>query len=89
MTGVLKITLILNYQKNDTIYIPIGSDWGGINYQFAYGNITSMKIYNNIMDVTNKLLENGSRLHPETLHLHNINLHNLKVERFKLDYIRV
>ena len=30
---------------DNTIYIPIGKDWGGINDQVAYGNLNSMTFY--------------------------------------------
>ena len=83
----------------NTIYIPSGNDYGGINDQFAYGKIEPMKIYMYIIDNVLYLCSNDMPglppetpqdgmliLHPETLTIANIYMNNLKISRFDVNY---
>jgi len=73
--------------QNNTVYIPYGFDYRGINDQMAYGNIDVMKKYNCI-DVLYLLEQKLSIPHPETLNRANIEFHHLEVEKseFRLLY---
>jgi hypothetical protein len=71
--------------KDDTIYIPEGYDWGGVNDQIAYGKLDVMKKYNSI-NAVDLLEKNLSIPHPETLNCANINFHKLKIERIHVEY---
>ena len=71
--------------EDNTIYIPRGNDYNGINDQLAYGKVDVMKKYNSIDPVY--LLENNLSIpHPETLTRANIRLHNLAVKRPLIHY---
>ena len=73
--------------KDNTIYIPEGYDYYGINDQIAYGNLNVMKMYNSIFLNISMLLEKGlSILHPESLTLANIRYNKLQVVRVSLPY---
>ena len=73
--------------KPNILYIPKGSDWGGINDQIAIGDFITMKKYNNIIDNVLILLSNNiSILHPESLTKANIMYNTLVVERIYLEY---
>ena len=75
------------YPKENNIYIPIGSDWSGINDQIAYGSQSVMKIYSNLIFNCKLLLSNNlSYVHPETLTLANLKYNNLIINRFTLSY---
>lgn len=77
----------INNIENNTIYIPFGNDWDGINDQIAYGNVLTIKKYMNIFTTSFYLLETHKTIpHPEHLTLANINLYNLNICRFQLDY---
>jgi hypothetical protein len=71
----------------NTVYIPNGYDWEGLNDQFAMGDINSMKIftdlYNNVDRIYTKTRVN---FHTETyvqLYLEDV---NINVIRFPLHY---
>ncbi len=73
--------------KDNTIYLPNCYDWGGVNDQIAYGNISVMKKYMNIFENVITILDQRlSKPHPESLTLANIQLNNLEVDRFNLHY---
>jgi hypothetical protein len=70
---------------DNTIYIPLDSDWYGINDQIAYGKVDVIKKYNFINP--KELLDKGLSIpHPESLTLANIQFNNLIIERVKLEY---
>jgi len=72
--------------KDNTIYIPFGCDYGGINDQIAYGKVDVMKKYNSINPVD--LLEKKLSIpHPESLNSANIKFHELNIERPVIKYI--
>jgi hypothetical protein len=70
----------------NTIYIPDGHDHTGINDQFAFGDLSTMKHYMNLYDTCLSLLETTHcEPHPETLHLQNIIQGNITVKRIQLN----
>lgn len=76
---------VLNALEENTIYIPHGSDWGGINDQVAYGNVDVMKTYNSINAID--LLEKQCSIpHPERLYKAHIDSHMLRVVRVPIQY---
>ena len=73
--------------EDNTIYIPNGNDYTGVNDQIAYGKLDEMNKYNKIFLHTPMLLEEKRSIsHPESLHLANIIYHNLKIVRVNLQY---
>lgn len=77
---------IIDNPLDDTVYIPEGADWGGVNDQVAYGTPESMRKYCNCV---NKILEycaNGVIFHPETLLQHHLIQSHLRVQRFSYIY---
>lgn len=64
------------------IYIPKGSDWNGINDQFAYGNFKSMNAYNSLFINLNHM--RGTHYYPEALLRHYLKLLNIPVKRTDL-----
>ena len=71
--------------SDNTVCIPEGNDWCGVNDQVAFGTMTSMKLYctlyDNLPEYTKYI-----RFHPETLlnyHLKHVGLNNV---RFTWDY---
>lgn len=77
---VFQNNFVFNILEDNTIYIPFGNDWTGINDQIAYGKVDVMKKYNSICPVY--LLENSHSIpHPESLTLANILFYKLKIER--------
>uniref|UniRef100_A0A6C0L6H5 Uncharacterized protein n=1 Tax=viral metagenome TaxID=1070528 RepID=A0A6C0L6H5_9ZZZZ len=69
----------------NTVYIPSGYDYEGINDRFAMGDFQTMKQYMNIYDNCLYLLTNKISVpHPESLHLDNIRHCKVNIERFNL-----
>lgn len=67
----------------NTIYIPAGDDFFGINDRLAYGDIISMCKYLDIYNTCTHLLEhNLSICHPESLLLAHIKHCKLNIQRF-------
>jgi DNA/RNA endonuclease G (NUC1) len=81
--------LIFDNIQDNTIYIPYGIDWYGLNDKFAYGNLSAMKKYMNIYLNNRNLIKNNccNSSNPDCLILINIDFYNLNIIRFKLDYI--
>jgi len=77
-----------NNIEENTIYIPHGNDFeGGVNDQVAYGSISVMRFYMNILNNVLQLLDTGkSELHPENLNLANIVFNNVKISRVHVSY---
>ena len=67
----------------EVLVIPAGSDWGGINDQFAYGTSLTMKNYFNLYQklpyFSQKTFHN-----PEQLLKHYLHTHNFPLERSNL-----
>lgn len=73
--------------KSNTIYIPEGEDhYNGLNDQIAYGDMTSVGKYMNIINNVGTMLNNNVILHPEIMTRANINGYNVNIERFRLEY---
>ena len=69
----------------NTVYIPLGYDYFGINDRFAMGDVDSMKKYMLLYDSAVFLLDHKVTVpHPESLALANIKYRNLYVERISL-----
>lgn len=60
------------YDYGNNIYIPEGSDYGGINDQFAFGNYEVMKKYYSVYLNHKELWEEGVEFHTETMMLANL-----------------
>jgi hypothetical protein len=76
--------LVFENIQDNTIYIPYGIDWYGLNDNFAYGNLSSMKKYMNIsLNNKNNCCCNSNQI---CLMLVNIDFYNLNIIRFKLNY---
>lgn len=76
--------LILESSK-ETLYIPFGNDWGGLNDQVAYGDYTVMKKYCYLYENLDNLVFNMNIIyHPETLLKHHTE--NINIKRFNYEY---
>ena len=81
---VINITI----PQENTIHIPEGYDWGGINYQVAYGNYAAMKTYSELVNNIQKLCgEQGVYYHSETLLKRYLENENLNIVRFPFNYV--
>jgi len=74
-----------NIQPN-TVYIPVGLDYGGTNDQVAYGNPGSMEQYCKCSDFIIQYCRNKVLFHPETLLKHHLSKCGLQIERFNYPY---
>jgi hypothetical protein len=73
--------------ENDTIYVPDGYDWGGINDQLAYGNQQSMVKYSSLYDKIERYCgQEGVHPHPETILSYHLKSEGLKIVRFCFPY---
>lgn len=78
---------VFNRLDDNTIYIPLNYDYGGINDQIAYGKIDVMKKYNSIFSNLLFFLDNNiSEPHSECLHYTNITFYNLIIQRLNIYY---
>ena len=77
---------IENNIDNDTVFIPVGSDWGGVNDQVAYGNFNSMYKYSSCFLKFHKYAEFYNVFHPETILKLHLIMNNLKENRFNYNY---
>lgn len=69
-----------------TLYVPSGYDWGGLNDQIAYGDVPSMRKYSRCVDMVVELCRRGVEFHPESLLQAYINTTDLHVARFDYPY---
>ena len=84
---IYKGTINFSIPEHDTIHVPEGYDFYGLNDQIAYGNLEVMSVYMNIFNNALIILQAGkSFLHPETLNMNNMKYNGIMVERFPLDY---
>jgi hypothetical protein len=81
----LKSYNYMNFEINDCINIPTGSDYNGRNDQMAYGNYEVMKKYMNLYLYLPEIL-NNCILHPEPIMKYYIINYGLKLKRFQLLY---
>jgi hypothetical protein len=76
--------LNLEMPKPNTIYIPNGHDYGGINDRLAYGNFESMKQYCNLIDTLDSAeIMNGNT--PEGILKGYLDKQKVEIVRFKFD----
>lgn len=74
-------------EEEETIGIPEGNDFGGVNDQIAFGNLETMRVYMNIFSSAEALFkEKQCRLHPETLNMHLLRHNRIYIDRFPLEY---
>jgi hypothetical protein len=69
------------------IFIPNGSDWDGINDQFAFGDMSSMSEYLNVYDNIVPMAKRRIIIHPETLLKRHLLEKKCLISRFDLSYI--
>lgn len=70
------------YDKN-TVYIPKGADFGGINDQFAFGSHAAMKKYFSVLLNHGSLWHDGVLFHSESMLLANLNYENVNIIRLE------
>jgi hypothetical protein len=68
------------------ICIPENFDYGGINDQCAFGCLQDMKTYLNLYSEIIPLLEDGVKMHPETLLKAHLDKQQVNVHRCKTKY---
>lgn len=68
--------------EESKIYIPNGSDWNGINDQFAYGSIASMNVYSSLFVNLNLLKK--TPYYPEALLRNYLMMSKVPVQRTNL-----
>lgn len=71
---------------DNTIYIPEGYDYNGLNDNIAYGNIESMCKYTKCVDYISYLCECGTVYHPETILDTYLKLVQVDIERIQFPY---
>lgn len=67
-----------NYNINN-LNIPNGSDWGGLNDQFAFANSDVMNLYSETFNNIEKIKR--SIYHPETILKESMELYDIKIDR--------
>jgi hypothetical protein len=70
--------------SENTIYIPEGHDYEGLNDRLCIGNMNSIKKYCDIFNNSPNLLIAGCEPYPENLLLAHVKSKGLEVKRFKL-----
>jgi hypothetical protein len=74
--------------KPNTIYIPEGNDYNGLNDQFAMGSLESMKRYMYLFNNYPRYMELNILPHPETLNMCNLRENdNMDIGRFDMEHI--
>lgn len=71
--------------SGNTVYIPEGQDYGGINDQFAFGNYEVMKKYYSVYLNHAELWEQGVEFHTETMMLKNLEKQKIKIVRIPIE----
>jgi len=72
--------------ENNTVYIPRGADWGGINDQIGFGNFDTMKKYSQCVLQFSELGKQTQNFHPETLLKAHLQNKELNIKRFDFEY---
>lgn len=72
--------------SENTVYIPEGNDFGGLNDQIAYGDLSSMEKYANVFQNIQLICNDGHRFHPETLVFRNLEREKVNVARVKYSW---
>lgn len=80
----LKFNGPLTIQKPEpqTVYIPEGSDFRGINDQFAYGDYETMKAYFQVFENYHFLFAKGTMFNSEVMQLANLQDKNINIVRY-------
>lgn len=78
-----------NIIEQNTVYIPKGNDFGGVNDQIAYGDLDSMEKYCKTFDNILKICADGHRFHPETLLFRNLERERVTIARFNFNWTLV
>jgi hypothetical protein len=52
--------------ENSAVYIPTFCNWFGLNDRFAFGGLTSMRMYMTRFDLLDEYIDQGGIFHPET-----------------------
>jgi hypothetical protein len=75
---------------DDTVWVPGGSDWGGLNDQLAMGSYYAMEkymmLYPGVEPLLDELMTSIGYYGPEPLLKAHIDRVGLRVERFPLNY---
>jgi hypothetical protein len=71
----------------NTIYVPTGSDWGGLNDQIGLGDRDTMKKYCDCIDHILDLCKKGVIYNPEILLKEYIESISVNVKRFHFPYL--
>ena len=80
-------TIELALGSDNDIYVPTGSDWGGLNDQMCYGASRAMKLYASLYDNLGIYAEKiAQSVNPETWLKHHVDFVGLTVNRFDLEY---
>jgi hypothetical protein len=77
---------LIEMPHENTVYIPEGADWGGINDQIAYGNKETMTKYSECVTKMIDYCKSGTNYHPETLLQRHIRDMHLVIKRFNYSY---
>jgi len=73
----------INHNK---VAIPSYCDYGGVNDQFAFGNLDVMNKYLSVYDNISNLAKQGCIIHPETLLLYHLQALKVDRHRFTIKY---
>lgn len=69
--------------KPNTVYIPKGNDYRGINDQFAFGDYDSMRKYYSVYLNAPELFSEGNLFNSEVYHLANLNKQGVNIVRIE------
>jgi hypothetical protein len=79
-----KKKMVFEKIEENTIYIPEGDDYFGINDKFAYGDLHSIKVYSSLVLNAINLIKSGfSDTDPETLLYSHLLHSNIKIQRIQ------
>jgi hypothetical protein len=79
-------TINLLLCDRETVYVPEGCDFGGINDQIAYGDMETMCKYSQCAKNITKMCESGIVYHPEMLLKKHLEIERVNISRFKYIY---
>jgi len=86
----LNYGLVAGAGDDDTVWVPHGSDWGGLNDQFAMGSYYAMEkymmLYPEVEPILEGLMKSIGYYGPEPLLKAHLDRVGVKVERFSLNY---
>ena len=88
-TEEIDLSVAMQDDRDNVVFIPRDSDYGGVNDQLAFGTSTAMFKYSRVFDNIEKYISMGvvtNDVHPETTLKAHIKDVGLKVERFDFNY---